>query len=61
MFTYVKKKKGIKEYSMKIYVSQKIHPHEPVCSIAVIIQELPNGNHRIRVQDGGRGGPPSER
>ena len=47
-------KKRTKVYSMKIYVSQKIYPHEPVCSNGVIIQELPNGSHKIRVGVGKR-------
>lgn len=48
-------KKKIKVYSLKIYVSQKIRAHEPACPIAVIIQELPNGSHKIRGGGGGKG------
>lgn len=51
--------KKIKVHSMKINVSQKIRPCEPVCSIVVIIWELPNGSHKIR--RGCREGPPRER
>lgn len=53
-YVHLHGKKRIKVYSMKVYVSQKIHPHEPVCWIAVIIQALPNGNYKIRVGCGER-------
>lgn len=39
---------------MKIYVSQKIYPHEPVRSKGVIIQELPSGSNKIGMGVGKR-------
>ena len=47
-------KKGANVYSMKMYVSQKIYPHEPVCSKGVIIQELPSGSNKIGMGVGKR-------
>ena len=39
---------------MKMYVSQKIYPHEAVCSKGVIIQDLPSGSNKIGMGVGKR-------
>ena len=50
MFTYMEKNKV---YSMKIQVSWKIHPYEPVCSVAVSFTSHQMGSHNIRVEGQG--------